>query len=77
MILISTDESKDTLKTYEELWNKTRDHIRSVTNNSDNCDEKYMKIKLNLDDDLLVNKTLKLYNFATAVRFVFHEGNKY
>ena len=26
--------------------------IRSITNNSDNYDEKYVKIKLNLDDHL-------------------------
>ena len=30
---VPTDESKDTLKTYEELWNKIRDLIRSITNN--------------------------------------------
>ena len=38
-MLAPTDESKDTLKKYEELWNKIR-YIRSITNNSDNHDEK-------------------------------------
>ena len=33
--VIPTDESKDTLKKYEELWNKIRDLIRSITNNLD------------------------------------------
>ena len=36
-----------------------------------------MKIKLNSDDNLLLKKTLKLYNMAIIVRSVFHEGNKY
>ena len=36
-----------------------------------------MEIKTNLDDDLPLKKTLKLYNMAIVVRFVFHEGNKY
>ena len=32
--LIPTDKGKDTLKKYEVLWNKIRDLIRSLTNNS-------------------------------------------
>ena len=55
MTLIPTDESKDTLKKYEELWTKIRDITRSKTNNSDNYDDKYMKIKLFLDDNLPLN----------------------
>ena len=38
LTLVCTDECKDTLKMYEELRNKTRDIIRSVTDNSDNYD---------------------------------------
>ena len=33
-----------------------------MTNNSDDYDEKYMKIKFNLDDALLLSKTLEIYN---------------
>ena len=36
---------KDSLKGYEELWKKIRDLIKSIINNSDNYDDKYMKIK--------------------------------
>ena len=43
-MLVSTDESKDTWKRFEELWSKIRDLIRSVTNNSGNYDEKYPEI---------------------------------
>ena len=45
-----TDESKDTLKNYEELWDKIRDLIRLITNNSDGYDETYMEVKSNLND---------------------------
>ena len=31
--------------------NKIKDLIKSITNNSDNYDEKYMKIKFNSDDE--------------------------
>ena len=36
-----------------------------------------MKIKFNFDDDLPLNKTLKLFNMIIVVRSVFHEGSKY
>ena len=32
-MLVPTDENKDTLKKYEEVWNKIRDYSRSKTNN--------------------------------------------
>ena len=38
--LVVTDESKDTLKLCEELWEKNRDLIRSKTNSSDDYDKK-------------------------------------
>ena len=75
--LVPTDESKDTLKKYEELQNKIKDLIGSITSNSDNYDEKYMKIKFNSDDDVPLKKALELYNMVIVVRSIFHEGNKY
>ena len=51
-MLLSVKESEDTLKKYEELWSKIRDLVRSITSNLDSYDEKYIKIKINLDDDL-------------------------
>ena len=45
-------KSKDALKKYEELWDKIRYLFRSTSNNSDDYDKKYMKIKLNSDIDV-------------------------
>ena len=45
-------------------------------NNSDDYDEKYMKIKFNLNDNLPLNKMLELCNTMIVIRS-FHEGNKY
>ena len=56
MSLVPTDESKDLLRKYKELWNKIKDFIRSITNNSDKYDEKCMKIKFNSDDNLSLKK---------------------
>ena len=65
-MLVPTDESKDTLKKYKEMWSKVRDLIRSITNNSEDYDEKYMKIKSNSDDDFHLKKTLELHKMAMA-----------
>ena len=46
LTLIPTGESKDTQKKYEKLWDKIRDLIRSITDNSNNYDEKYVKTKI-------------------------------
>ena len=54
------DKTEDTLKSYEELWTKIRDLTGLVTNNSDNYDQNYMKIKFNLDNDLAPEKRLEL-----------------
>ena len=54
-----TNESKDRIKKNEELWIKIRDLIRSVTKKSNAYGEKCMKIKLDSDDKLLLNKTIE------------------
>ena len=43
MILVPTDESKDTLK---KLWNKIRDFIRSISDNWDNYDKSIWRSNL-------------------------------
>ena len=48
------------VKKYKDLWSKIKDFIREITKNSDDYDEKYVKIKFNLDDDCPLNKTLKI-----------------
>ena len=40
-------------------------------------DEKYMKIKSNPDDNLPLNKILKVHDLTIVVRSVFQEDKKY
>ena len=65
------------MKKYEELLSEIRDLIRSKTNNSDDYDEKYMKIKFNSDDDLPANKTLEISSMLIVIKAAFHENNKH
>ena len=53
LTLVPTNESEENVKKYEELWNKIIHLIRSITENSDDYDGQYMKIKLSSDDELL------------------------
>ena len=65
----------------EGLWSKIRDIIRSITKNSDDYDEKYIKIKLNSDDHLSLNKTIEILSkflpIIVVIRAVFYGNNKF
>ena len=76
-MLVPANESQEIMKKYEELWSNIRYLIRSITNNFDDDDEKYMKIKFNSDDELPLNKTIKISSMIAFVRAVIHENNKY
>ena len=53
----STDENKELLKKYNDVWNGIREKIKEI--NSGKCDyeKDYMKIKFNSDDNLPLNKS--------------------
>ena len=64
-------------KNYGKLWIKIRDLIRLITKNSDDYDQKCMKIKFNSDNELTLNKMIKIPSIIIVVRAVLHENNKY
>ena len=75
LTLVPTDESKK-IKKYEELWSKIRDLIRSIAKNSDDHDEKNMKIKFNSDDQLPLYKLIENSRIAIVVRVIFLANDK-
>ena len=76
LVFDSTDENKELLKKYNDVFNGIRDKIKEI--NSDECDyeKDYMKIKFNSDDDSPLNKRLK-FHLMTINRCVFSEGSKF
>ena len=56
---------------------KIRDLIRSITKNSDDYDEKHVKMKFNLDNELPLNKMIEIPSMIIFVRAVFHENSIY
>ena len=77
MTLVLTNESKKIIQKYKEICSKIRDLIRSITKNADGYDEKFMKIKFNSDDELPLNKAIKIPSMIIVVRAVFPENNKH
>ena len=71
LMLVPTNESKEKIKNYEELWSKIRDLTRSITKTSDDYYEKYMKIKFNSDDELPVNKTIEIPSMTMFLELFF------
>ena len=74
--LVPTNESKEKIKKYEELWIKIRDLIRSVTKKSYDYEEKYIKVKFDSDDKVPLNKTIEIPVMIIFVRAIFYENNK-
>ena len=77
LTVVPTNESKEKIKKYEELWIKIRKLIRSITKNLDDYNEKYMKIKFNSDDELPLNKTIEIPSITIVARVIFVENDKY
>ena len=76
MVFDSTDENKELLQKYNDVFNRITDKIKEISN--DDCDYKkdYMKIEFNSDDDLLLNKPLKFHNMTITIRSVFKKDDK-
>ena len=51
--------------------------MRSITKNVDDYDQKCMKIKINSDDELPLDKTIEISSMTILVRAIFLDNNKY
>ena len=65
------------MEKYTELWDKIKNLIEKIDNKSGEYGKDYMKIKFNSDDNLPLNKPLKLHMLKIIARSVFMENNRY
>ena len=76
------------MEKYTEFWDEIKYHIKTINGgecNSIECKsvesaeygKDYMRIKFNSDDNLPLNKILKLHTLTIIVRSVFEEDGKY
>ena len=77
LIFNSTDENKELLKNYNNVFNGIRNKIKEINNNECDHEKDYLKIKFNSDDDLPLNKSLKFRLMTITIRHVFEEDGKF
>ena len=71
----SVNEDKGLLKKYANVWDRIKNEIKAINGSKKNdYGEDYMKIKLNSDDVLPLNKPLKFHTMTIIIRAVFEES---
>ena len=75
--MVSIDKNKDVLKYYAELWDNIKNIIKKRNNKPGEYGKDFMKMKLNSDNNLPLNKMLKIHNITMVIRSVFPDDGKY
>ena len=76
LVFDSTDENKELLKKYNDVFNGIRNKIKKISGDECDYEKDYMKIKFNSDDNLPLNKSLKFTLMILTIRCVFEENGK-
>ena len=76
LIFDCTYENKESLKKYNDVFNGIKNIIKKISGYECGYEKDYMKVKFNSDDDLPLNKQLKLHNMIITIRSVFEEDGK-
>ena len=72
------DSNSEVLKKYAEIWSEIKNKIKAIFSSKlGEYGKDYMKIKINSDDDLSLNKQLKFINLTIIFRAGFEEDSKY
>ena len=72
------DENKEVSKKYEKVWEGVKKELE--TNNGGKkieCGKELKKIRFESNDDLPMNKFIKLRLLTIIIRCVFSEGSKF
>ena len=77
LVFNSTDENKELLKNYNNVFNGIRNKIKEINNNECDYEKDCLKIKFNSDDDLPLNESLKFRLMTKTIRHVFEEDGKF
>ena len=78
LVFDSTDENKEVLKKYTELWDRSKNEFKTINGGKKGGYGKdFMKIKFNTDYNLPLNNPLKLHLLTTIVECIFEEDGKF
>ena len=72
--LHSTNENQKVFKKYTELWDEIKNEIETINGSKEGeYGKDFMKIKFDTDDNLPLNKPLKMHLLTIIVRWIFEE----
>ena len=78
LVLDDVDENKEVLKKYKEVWESVKKEIETINGGEKiEYEEDFKKIKFKSNDDLPLNKPIKLRILKIVVKFVFSENGKF
>ena len=78
LVLDEIDENKEVLNKYEEVWEGIKKEIETI-NGGEKIEygKDFLKIRFESNDDLPLNKPIKLRLLTVIIRSVFSEGSKF
>ena len=78
LVLDEIDENKEVLNKYKEVWEGIKKEIETI-NGGEKIEygKDYMKIRFKSNDDLPLNKPIKLHLLTIVIRSVFSEDGKF
>ena len=78
LVFDSTDENKEVLEKYTEVWDGIKDEVETINGGKKGeYDKDFIKIKFNSDNNLPLDKPLKLHLLAIIVMCIFEEDSKF
>ena len=76
LIFDPTDENRELIKRYQDVWSVIKNKKEAISRGECHYEKDYMKIKLNSNDNLPLNKPLKFHVMTIIMRSVFEEDGK-
>ena len=78
LVLDEIDENKEVLNKYKEVWEGIKKEIETI-NGGEKIEygKDYMKIRFKSNDDLPLNKPIKLPLLTIIIRSIFSKDNKF
>ena len=78
LVLDDVDENKEVSKKYEEVWDLIKKDIETINGGKKvEYSKDFKKIKFESDDNLPMNKPVKLHLLTIIIRSVFSEDGKF
>ena len=72
------NENKEASKKYKEVWDGIKKEIEMINGGKKvEYSKDFRKLRFESNDDLLMNKPVKLHLLTTIIRCVFSEGDKF